>query len=101
MTETPPPPITSRASEMLQEGQRLIDGDRDAQHGNRFESLAMTAALWSAYLGHKIEPHQVGSMMNLMKIGRTVTGAYNRDNYVDGAAWLCLGGELAEKANAL
>ena len=87
----------SNAARTLQEAANLIDGDRARQHGDKHDLYDMTANLWSAYLMTEIAPYQVAIMMALAKIGRSNNGTrHNHDNYVDGAGYLAIAGELAE-----
>jgi hypothetical protein len=73
----------------------LIDGDRDASHGDRHENFGMIAALWSTYLGTLIKPHQVAWCMVLMKAARESNGTHSLDNAIDAAGYAALAGELA------
>jgi hypothetical protein len=73
----------------------LIDGDRDASHGDRHENFGMIAALWSAYLSKEVKPHQVAWMMVLMKAARESNGTHSLDNAIDAAGYAALAGELA------
>jgi hypothetical protein len=40
-------------------------------------------------------PHDVAIMMALLKLARTQTGTYNRDDYVDAAGYVALAHRLA------
>jgi hypothetical protein len=73
----------------------LIDGDRDASHGDRKENFAMIAALWSTYLGTEVKPHQVCWCMVLVKAARESNGTHSLDNAIDAAGYAALAGELA------
>jgi hypothetical protein len=44
-------------------------------------------------------PHDVAIMMALLKIARTQTGVYNRDDYVDAAGYIALAHRLAAAGN--
>lgn len=71
---------------VLQEADRLINGDRLQTYGTPGESFWRIANLWTSYLGHKINPLDVANMMVLMKVSRT-KGTYHRDSYVDIAGY--------------
>jgi hypothetical protein len=87
----------SPAANILSLAAKLIDGDRDEQHGNRLECHTNIARQWTAYLGVKITPVDVALMMALLKIARTKSGELNNDCFVDGCGYIALAGELATK----
>jgi len=89
------------AAEILAEASRLVSTDRQSQHGDKLENHQNIAALWSAYLGVDISPAQVAMLMVLLKVARTKTGAYNADDFVDGAGYLGIAGELAAPVRKL
>ena len=51
-------------------------------YGDPGPNFERTAALWSAYLGHDISPHDVAMCMVLIKVSRCKAGD-NADNYLD------------------
>jgi len=79
----------------------LVEGDRQATHGDALEVYADLAAQWNAYLGERLVPgcrlsaRDTALMMALMKISRTKHGAPNPDNYVDLAGYAGIAGEIA------
>jgi hypothetical protein len=87
----------SPAVQILDLAAKLIDGDRDAQHGNRLECHTNIARQWTAYLGVQITPVDVALMMALLKIARTKSGEFNNDCFIDGCGYIALAGELATK----
>ena len=72
----------------------LIGGDREEKYGSYDENLSRIAALWSSYLGTKIDAMDVSLMMVLLKISRSKAG-YARDNAVDGVAYFLMHDSLA------
>lgn len=96
------PPITSDANAHLQEAGKLIDGDRDVQHGNRDDCLAAITILWDAWdrIRKPGPPTSVDTCikMALVKLARIAVGSHNRDNWVDACGYMAMGGEQAEKA---
>ncbi|AVR76634.1 hypothetical protein SEA_COOG_48 [Mycobacterium phage Coog] len=78
---------------VLQEAERLINGERQQQYGEATESFQRIANLWSAYKGVNITELDVVNMMVLLKVSRT-QGAYHRDSYVDIAGYAGLGERL-------
>jgi hypothetical protein len=103
--DKPMPPIVSGANKILQQAGKLIDGERDTQHGNRDDCLASITILWDAWdrIRQPGPPTSIDTCikMVMVKLARIARGTHNRDNYVDGCGYLAMAGEQAEKANAL
>lgn len=76
------------------EAGNLITGDRAETHGPVDKNFENIGALWAGYLGTPVSPLDVGNMLTLLKIARTKTNPKHRDNYVDGAGYLALNGEV-------
>ena len=83
-----------KAEEILQTAAGLIGGDRNEEHGDRFECFDRIAAYWSLYLGRPVSREDVAVMMALLKIARSQSGQKVTDHYVDGAGYLALAGEI-------
>ena len=73
---------------ILREAARLTLGARPGKHGDPVAQHRAAAGLWSAYLGMPVRADQVAVCMMLLKVSRTMVGAVNADNYVDGAAYM-------------
>lgn len=73
--------------------ERRIVEERAASYGSGEENLRRIAALWTAYVGAEISPHDVCWMMVLLKSSRSKIDPENLDNYLDGGGYL----ELAER----
>ena len=86
---------------VLQEAERLVNGDRQQSYGDVSESFERIADFWHAYLKTKLKDTEhisakdVASMMILMKVSRSVTSA-KRDNWVDIAGYAELGSKLED-----
>jgi hypothetical protein len=50
---------------------------------------------WSVVLGIEVEMWQVALCMNQVKVARLVNQPAKVDGWIDGAAYMALGGELA------
>lgn len=83
-----------KRSEILFEANDLINGERQAQYGSPQENFSRISAMWSAYLGHEVAPHQVAVCMALLKAAR-LSNETKDDSFIDGAAYFALAGELA------
>ncbi len=84
---------------ILQEAERLVNGDRQQSYGDAYDSFDRIAKMWSAYKGIKITPKDVASMMILMKVSRSVTSS-KRDNWVDVAGYAELGSQIEAREAA-
>ena len=82
---------------ILQEAIDLVGGDRAATYGNMFENHQNIAKLWDGYLHNikTVSPEDVANMMELLKIARRKTGAFNDDDYIDGAGYAAVAHECA------
>jgi hypothetical protein len=96
-------PSGALAAGLLREAADIVEGARNATHGEKERSFAAIASLWNAYLDlrrggprHGVSPHDVAVLMALMKIGRSEQGQAIRDHYVDAAGYHAIAGELAK-----
>lgn len=71
---------------ILDEAKRLTGGDRNKDYGHPLDDFSKTAAIWSAILGCRVTPEQVGLCMVGVKISRHLNSP-KRDNLVDGAGY--------------
>ena len=85
-----------KAEQILMRAGSLISGTRNDQHGDRKANFQTIAALWSPLLGIKVTPMQVALCMALLKIARAKNGAFNVDDFIDGAGYMALAGDLKE-----
>lgn len=82
-----------KRAEVLDAAKQCVTKDRAADHGNMEDNFALIAAYWSAHLGHKVDPVDVGVMMALLKAARAKSNPYHEDNYIDGAGYLACAAE--------
>ena len=82
------------ANELLTESTKLLY-DRGLQYGDPTANHIRIAQLWSAYLGNRIEPHEVAICMALVKISRIAEQATHRDSYADALAYMAISGHIA------
>lgn len=88
---------------ILQEAERIINGDRAEQYGNACDSLERIASMWNSYIFATYEgpqplgPVDVANMMVLLKVSRSKTSLdryeFHRDSHVDMAGYAGLGGK--------
>lgn len=92
--------MTKEKESILQEAERIINGERRVEYGDARDCFALISNLWTEYSIDKlkddtsISAHDVAMMMCLMKIARTTTGAKKRDTYVDIAGYAALAANL-------
>lgn len=78
----------------------ITGGDRATTHGDTVANHQTIAHFWNAFLKAKgisieLSPLDVANMMEALKIARRYNGAYNPDDYVDGAGYSAIAGEIA------
>ena len=89
------------ATDIAAKAADLVGGDRDRQHGAKYDNFARIASMWNAWLkirkepGAELDAHDVGMMMVAMKLARTQSGAHNPDDYVDACGYAACAGEVA------
>jgi len=94
-------------TEILEQTEKLVSGDRNKKHGDKIENHENIARLWQAYLQNKFKlqvkilPEDVANLMALLKIARTQAGEHNIDDYVDACGYISISGEINEKRNQL
>ena len=82
-------------AEILSTAKELTMGERNVQHGSPLKNHQEIAQLWTAWLNHPVKATDVAAMMVLLKLARTKSGVVNDDNFVDGAAYAAIMGEIA------
>ena len=89
-----------KKEEILMKAAELISSKRQDTHGDCFKNHSQIADLWSVFLDDKLKPMKeitpgdVAVMMCLLKISRSTMGDFNLDDFVDGAAYMAIAGEM-------
>lgn len=78
-------------SDILLTAEELVNGDRNVQYGDPRQDFQRTADMWSAYLGYRVEPHDVAAMMCLLKVSRIRWSPLKKDSWVDLAGYAACG----------
>lgn len=102
--EAPLPAQGTRSGQILRIAAGIVDGARNATHGDKERSFGAIAALWTAYLNAKphadrvlaVTPADVCAMMVLLKFARSDYGRHVEDHGVDAAGYAAIWGELRE-----
>jgi hypothetical protein len=87
------------AGDFLTEARATIQ-DRGMDYGHPTDNMQRTARLWSAYLELPISDFQVAMCLAMVKIGRSMESG-KVDNYIDGAAYFAISGQLRTEENEL
>lgn len=94
--------MTAKAGDMLRKAAEIVDGARNATHGDKERSFQAIARMWNAYLDSRKNPEalldgaDVCRMMVLMKMGRSMQGdGAEPDHYIDMAGYAAISGECA------
>jgi hypothetical protein len=96
------------AAEIAAKASDLVGGDRAKQHGDKFDNFNKIAAIWNGTLSaagvgisRPLDAHDVCNLMEAMKIARRYTGAFNVDDYIDGAGYAACAGEVKDKRDTV
>ena len=87
------------AGDYLNEARAIIQ-DRGMDYGHPTDNMSRTARLWSAYLEMPIDDYQVAMCLALVKVARSMESG-KVDNYIDGAAYFAISGQLRTEENDL
>ena len=92
---------TLTAGEIAKRANELVGGDRAATHGNKYLNHWNIAQVWNGILkaagkapGIPLDAHDVANLMEGMKIARRYLGNTNPDDYIDGAGYAAVAGEI-------
>jgi hypothetical protein len=88
--------------EILQSATDIVQDRGLNDYGAPEDNMQHAAMLISAYLQMPVTDYQVCAILALVKIARASTGSTQKaDNYIDGAAYIALMGQLATEENEL
>lgn len=87
--------MSMTAKQVATKAAELVSGDRSRSHGDKRVNHACIAAVWNgildarrlAGLDEALDAHDVANLMEGLKIARRYTGAFNPDDYIDGAGY--------------
>jgi len=89
-------------TEILQSATDIIQDRGLNDYGHPADNMQHAAMLVSAYLQYPVEDYQVCAILALIKIARASTGNPDKaDNYIDGAAYIALMGQLSTEKSDL
>ena len=82
-------------AEVLDTAKEYVTKDRAADHGDMEDNFKTIAIYWSVHLNCDVLPHDVGTMMMLLKAARAKSNPSHADNYIDAAGYAACAAELA------
>jgi len=80
--------------EILSTATEYVTKDRAADHGSMEDNFKTIAIYWSVHLNCEVLPHDVGTMMLLLKAARAKSNPKHADNYIDTAGYAACAAEL-------
>lgn len=83
---------------ILEEAQKVVYGDRQADYGSVTENFTTIAKLWSAVLKTEVTPEQVGLCMVQVKVARQMHKP-KRDSLVDIAGYAATLEKMEDEKN--
>lgn len=83
--------------DILEEALKLTTKDRRKSYGDPYLNHKRIADIWSVILDHKVTPSQVALCMVGVKMARLVETYDHLDSFIDGAAYMAIAGEIAER----
>jgi hypothetical protein len=95
---------TTTRTELLNEADRLINGDRNISYGDPNDDFRKTANMWTVYIQSvfnerpHLTAHDVAALLCLLKISRIAWSPEKRDNWVDLAGYAACGWDCVESS---
>lgn len=86
-----------KREDVLDRAKEYTTGDRESSYGSPEDNFTLVAALWSAYLGITVLPHDIALLMTLLKVARLKANPRHEDSWVDIAGYAACGGEVATR----
>ena len=87
-------PANKRES-ILTEALEIVSRDRNLDYGEPERNFTAIAELWTTYLNHPIEAHDVAVALLLVKVARIRQSPSKADHWIDIAGYAACGGEVA------
>jgi|TARA_R100000306_G_C4282920_1_gene96039 hypothetical protein len=76
---------------LLKTIQDILEGPRATSHGDFAVNLTRAAELWTPVLKNgPVTADKVALCMALLKVARDEVGGFDKDHYIDGAAYMIL-----------
>ena len=88
-----------KIKDILSTAEKILDGAREDEYGDKRTNHDNIAKLWSAYLDRDIQARDVAILMVLLKVARAKFGHPSMDTYIDMVGYSAIAGELAHEDN--
>lgn len=92
------------AEDIANKAAELVGGDRAKSHGDKVLNHQKIAAVWNGILTAAgkspvmpLDGHDVANLMEGLKIARRYLGSPNDDDYIDGAGYAAVAGEIRSR----
>lgn len=82
-------------TQTLERAIQVVMRDREAVHGNPGDTFAKIAMIWTAILGHDVDPSQVALCLAGLKLARLAGNPSHSDSWVDLAGYAACGAEMS------
>ena len=82
-----------KREEILEEAERLVNGNRAKDYGDAYEKHDRIAKMWSVLLGKEVTVRQVYQCMVAVKLCRLIETPDHEDSWIDICGYGALGGE--------
>lgn len=93
--EPDPVPTQNDRAVLLEEAEKLVNGQRHEDYGSASENFDRIAHGWSEILGQPVTRVQVALCMDWLKTCRLITSPDHRDSWIDKLGYTALGGEVS------
>lgn len=90
-----PLPLSTVRGNILTKAKELTIGERNKTYGDPIENFTRFGQILTGYFGMEFSAHDAAMIMMLAKVARVPATPTHEDNYVDGAAYLAIAGEMA------
>tara|TARA_B100000575_G_C22774510_1_gene459713 strand:+ start:60 stop:317 length:258 start_codon:yes stop_codon:yes gene_type:complete len=82
-----------KREEILEEAERLVNGNRAKDYGDAYINHKRIADIWSVLLGKEVTVRQVYQCMVAVKLCRLIETPDHEDSWIDICGYGALGGE--------
>ncbi len=93
-----------KATAIAARAAQLVGDNRQSTHGDMLKGFERIATIWNGILtaagkapARPLDAHDVANLMEGLKIARRYGGSFNLDDYVDGAGYAAVAGEIRRR----
>ncbi len=85
----------NKATDYLEAAVHCIEHRRHTRDDGDERAMVRTASIFAAATGVHLTLEECYLFMACLKVGRSLQGSFDEDDYIDGAAYIALAGEAA------